>query len=1022
MKMRVGVQFASVLNCMFFVHIIAAPPPAPMPLEPADEASVLVPFAIVWSAVNDPGGIIAYNWEVSSSSSFTPVLLRDSTDGQTTRDAISGLAVGAYFWRVQAVNSALEQGEWSQPRRFNVTGAGPESPGSPVLNPTQGYSTFHPWETIRFSWTEVPEAVTYRLEVSTDPRFPVANAPGVTTFWMDNIAQASDQFAIVNEGNYYARVFAVDADNPQDGIRSLPSNIIEFSVFYNNPIGPAPQILSPINGGTITLPVTLNWAHVPNPQPSGYQVQVSSSSSFSNNETPTATQLTEPSLTLLSLTSGTKFWRVRSTHGMASPTTAAVTAWSAVGSFAISDAPPTPVSITPLRVPLYSGDETMVAVQLTAGVPPDGASIALSSSNPSLAPVPSSIFMQGTHAWMQFRMVVGEVTTPTAVTLTATLNGGSASGEFTIFPPSLKTLIGPAKITGGINAGAMVTLNGRAPSGGAVISLSSDSPAANPPATVTVPAGSYSTPFAFPTSEVFENTAITITASWQGAIAQARITLTPQPAPVSVSILPSWVIGGSGSSDGVVKIQQPTEPFDRHIPLSSSHPEITFLSSYALVPAHSDRGFFTVQTKAVSVITDVTITASGSGVHKSATLTVNPSGTAPPPSPLSSFTVNPSSVVGGDTATGTVGLSTAAPAGGLTVSLGSRIPSAASVPPSVTVPEGATSASFIVTTFPVATTTAELNAQLGDAILFAAITVNSPSPPPTPGTPSLLSPANNSNPPQPVFLDWSDASDAATYEIQISDSDKFRSTLVAETTSPSHATIGGLPSVRLYWRVRGVNSAGVAGSWSSVRRFTPQSAQQEEAALSSLALNPGVVVGGSSSQGTVTLNGAAPSGGAIVALSTSNSSVSGVPSSVTVAAGATSASFTVTTSPVSAQTSVNITASYGGATRSATLTLDPEFGGQLPAPSLLAPATDARFSPGQTITFDWTDVNGAASYTIQIDDSSDFTTPLVVQQNVTASMFATSSLPTTRMWWRARANNSAGSPGAWSSSRRFEVK
>jgi hypothetical protein len=94
----------------------------------------------------------------------------------------------------------------------------------------------------------------------------------------------------------------------------------------------------------------------------------------------------------------------------------------------------------------------------------------------------------------------------------------------------------------------------------------------------------------------------------------------------------------------------------------------------------------------------------------------------------------------------------------------------------------------------------------------------------------------------------------------------------------------------------------------------------------------------------------------------------------------------------------------------------------LPAPTLVSPANDARFPPGSTITFDWSDVSGAAGYTIQIDDSSTFTAPLTVNQTTTASQFTTSSLPTTRMWWRVRANDSSGAPGAWSSARRFELR
>src|SRR2546422_183491 len=113
--------------------------------------------------------------------------------------------------------------------------------------------------------------------------------------------------------------------------------------------------------------------------------------------------------------------------------------------------------------------------------------------------------------------------------------------------------------------------------------------------------------------------------------------------------------------------------------------------------------------------------------------------------------------------------------------------------------------------------------------------------------------------------------------------------------------------------------------------FELSSSAPASVALSSLTLNPTSVVGGNSSTGTVTLSGAAPSGGAIVALSSSNTTAARVPSSVTVAAGATSATFTVSTSAVTASTTVSISGAYGGVTRSASLTVTPA---PPPAPTL----------------------------------------------------------------------------------------
>jgi hypothetical protein len=92
--------------------------------------------------------------------------------------------------------------------------------------------------------------------------------------------------------------------------------------------------------------------------------------------------------------------------------------------------------------------------------------------------------------------------------------------------------------------------------------------------------------------------------------------------------------------------------------------------------------------------------------------------------------------------------------------------------------------------------------------------------------------------------------------------------------------------------------------------------------LSSLTLSPSIVSGGNSTVGTVTLSGAAPSGGAVVSLASADVIIAIVPSSVTVAAGATGASFTVTTSQVATTTSVMISGACGGVTKTALLTVN----------------------------------------------------------------------------------------------------
>ena len=188
-----------------------------------------------------------------------------------------------------------------------------------------------------------------------------------------------------------------------------------------------------------------------------------------------------------------------------------------------------------------------------------------------------------------------------------------------------------------------------------------------------------------------------------------------------------------------------------------------------------------------------------------------------PPAALSSITVSPTSVIGGNSSTGTLTLAGAA-ASNAVVTLSSNNGSA-TVPPSVTVPQGATTASFSIGTTPVASSTA--------------------------------------------------ASISAVYN--------------------------------------GVTKAATL----TITRPT----------LSSLKLNPSKIVGGNPSTGTVTLSGIAPPTGMTIQLSSNKTTVATVPSSITVAAGATSATFPVTTNRVRSTTNVTISGTSAGVTKSAVLSV-----------------------------------------------------------------------------------------------------
>ena len=605
-----------------FVVGLSAVPLAPSPIAPASGDSVQTPFAISWSAVSDATGIIGYNWQVSPSSSFSPVIVADSTDGVTTAAAVSGLANGTYFWRVRAVNGAFEQGAWSPARSVTVSGIGAGAPPTPTLAPPKAYSTFHPYEVMTFTWSAVAGASNYVLEAATDPNFPVSSR-----VHLGNIPNTTYSFSIGNpEGSYFARVFAVNAN----AISSAPSNVVTFSVFYNNPLPAPPAPLAPANGATLTLPITIAWTDVPNPQPSGYDLQIARDSRFSVIE-DLASQLNNPTRTVLSLTPGQKFWRVHSVQGDASPTTAAVTAWSATGSFTVSSAPPTPVSVSFTRNPLTSGDTTWVQLQLTSA-PPVATSISLTSSNPAAAPVPAAVTMPANIAWTQFQTTAGQVASTTPATITATLNGASASGTLTIGETALKSLtISPSTLPGGATATAIVMLTGQAPPGGAAITLSSDSAAATPPASVFINPGSFSTSFSLATTAVAATTTATLTAEWNGTTTQGNVTLTaspdsppPPPAPslASISVNPASVTGGS-SSQGTLTLTAAAPAGGVSVALSSSNAAAA-VPATVTVTQGATTAAFSIVTSVVTASTPITVTAAAGGVTRTAALAVTP--------------------------------------------------------------------------------------------------------------------------------------------------------------------------------------------------------------------------------------------------------------------------------------------------------------------------------------------------------------------------------------------------------------
>ena len=137
-----------------------------------------------------------------------------------------------------------------------------------------------------------------------------------------------------------------------------------------------------------------------------------------------------------------------------------------------------------------------------------------------------------------------------------------------------------------------------------------------------------------------------------------------------------------------------------------------------------------------------------------------------------------------------------------------------------------------------------------------------------------------------------------------------------EVGSVSVPGVSGSPSGLIRWGTNGLAFRTSGGQLFLIRTSLITSAHPL-----SLALSPAQVGGGAVAAGTLTLAAPAPSGGVTVLLSSSDTAAATVPASLTVAAGQTSATFAVTTQPVTSTTAVTLSAASSGLLLSALLTV-----------------------------------------------------------------------------------------------------
>ena len=371
----------------------------------------------------------------------------------------------------------------------------------------------------------------------------------------------------------------------------------------------------------------------------------------------------------------------------------------------------------------------------------------------------------------------------------------------------------------------------------------------------------------------------------------------------SITVSPSNIVGGT-SAVGTVKLSKAATTPELSIALTSSQ-SFVGVPATVYIAEGAKSGTFPISTTAISLTKSASITATVGQDSKKVTVTVE----APA---LESITLLPRSLAGGDSSAATVSLTGTAPSGGVVVQLKSSS-TAATVPSLVTIPAGQSSVSFPIATLGVTKfASATISATALKATKTATLSIS----------PAIL--AGISLAPSTVV--GGNSTSLRVYLTGVAPASGFSVTL--SSTNPTIADLTGVLTVPA-----GATTAGILLTTNSVSADTStliaasglgggvsKTLTVLASAITSVNLTPASVVGGNPTTGTVTLLKPAPLAGAIINLSSSSGSAV-VPSTVTVASGSTSATFTIDTSAVSTNTLATITTSLGTSAQSASLTV-----------------------------------------------------------------------------------------------------
>lgn len=453
--------------------------------------------------------------------------------------------------------------------------------------------------------------------------------------------------------------------------------------------------------------------------------------------------LTDPSVTSFSATGGV------------GATTVTIPAGQTTGTVTIFSSPVTVISNSDLRVSLDNDflltrisvnpwlQELVVSPSSIVG----GNSVTLSARLFENAPADISVTVQSSNSAVVNLATnnavvvptganIGTLTVPTAgvdatrqVTITGSLLRADRASVLTVNRANLTSVVfSPNRVVAGQGGTITLTMDGRAGPTARTIRLNRTAGSnlrvngRDLPLNVTLFAQQSSITLPFSTNAAPAPQTVVVEGVEGTRVVSATLGI-EEPYGVTVTITPNDVTGGEANPAVTVSVDRPAPAGGLRLDLVSSHPTIATLNrDFVLIPAGQRNGDpatpITLTTSRVGADTVVSVRAQFSP-------TVFGVGSAIVRAPsLIGLDISPTTVTGPATATGTVTLAQEAPAGGLIITLSSDNTAAATVPARVTVPEGATTANFIISARSVASdTSATITARGSSSVRTALLNV-----------------------------------------------------------------------------------------------------------------------------------------------------------------------------------------------------------------------------------------------------------------------------------------------------------